>query len=407
MRTLPALAPALSALLLLACGDGGGTGGSGGGSGGSSSSSSGSTSSGTTSSSSSSSGSGAGPSCSSFAEAARITSHTISAAASARAVTAQRGDGSIVAWPGADGSIHVLPLDAADAPAGAEITVEGTDVFGAAATASDIALLVSRPPDFVTFVRLDNAGAKLASADLVGGGDHATVGVEWFGEFARTGRLVARGDGTYAAYHALHRRWPDNVGHQGDTLRLLGADGKALSGGWDWGCSHSMDQRLAHGPSGLVPICIADCYPGKGIYFNHQSAQITPDPGANCAGGYTTQLGGLVAVKDGFFLVYGDASLAGHLGHFDTTGKPISDRALTESPQARLAAYGDGLLLGTPRSTGMGIVKLDAAGEPTGDAVDISPELPVHDFESRADGEVAWASVHADTLTVVRVRKCE
>lgn len=407
MRTLTALVPALSTLLVLACGGGGGTGGSGGGGASSSSSSSGNTSSGTSSSSSSSSsGTGAAPACTSLADAVRVTTHTVAAAASPKAVTAQRGAGSVVAWAGSDGSVHALPLDASDAVAGAEITTEGTEVFGAAATASDVALLVSRNPDFMSFVRLDNTGAKVASADLVGGGDHATMGVEWFGEFARTGRLVSQGAGQYAAYHALHRRWPDNIGHQGDTLRLLGADGKPLSGGWDWGCSHSMDQRLAAGPNGVVPICIADCYPGKGIYFNHNDAMITEDPGANCAGGYTTQLGGLVAVSDGFFLVYGDASSNGHLGHFDKAGKPISDRALTESPQSRLAAYEDGLLLGSPSGAGTTLVRLDASGQATSETTQVAVPAPEHDFESRSDGEVAWASIQGTTLTVVRVRKC-
>jgi hypothetical protein len=101
--------------------------------------------------------------------------------------------------------------------------VDGSQVFGVVAGAGDVALLVSRPPDFMTFIRVDMKGAELAKADLVGGGDHNVVGVEWFGEFANTGRLVGQKDGTYAAYHALHRRWPDMIGHQGDTLRLLDA----------------------------------------------------------------------------------------------------------------------------------------------------------------------------------------
>lgn len=356
---------------------------------------------------SSTGGGGSGPGCSSLADAIRVTHLTVSTAATSYGViTAQRGDGSIVAWAGGDGLVHVLPLDANDAAAGAELTVPGDRVFGAAATADDVALLVARPPDFMTFTRIDLAGQTLASADLVGGGDHNTVGVEWFGEFAQTGRLVAQSDGSYAAYHALHRRWPDNIGHQGDTLRLLGKDGSAQNGGWDWGCSHSIDQRLAVGPTGLVPICVADCYPGKGIYFRHDAAQITEDPGANCAGGVFTALGGLVAVADGFFLVYQDDQGGAHLGHYDAQGALLSTRALGEPGTSRLALYEDGLLIGIPANATTGFEKLDSNGEPTGEKTGVVLNLPDQDFESRTDGEVAWATAAGTDITVVRVKSC-
>jgi hypothetical protein len=283
--------------------------------------------------------------------------------------------------------------------------VDGSQVFGVAAGAGDVALLVSRPPDFMTFVRVDMTGTELVKVDLVGGGDHATIGVEWFGEFAQTGRLAVHKDGTYAAYHALHRRWPDNIGHQGDTLRMLDASGNAV-GGWGWGCSHSLDQRIASGPNGLVPICISDCYPGKGIYFNHQSSEITPDPNADCAGGYSTKLGGLVATDTGFFLVYQDAQGGAHLGAFDTSGKATSDRALAVEGSSRLARYGSGMLLGSSGGGGTSLQQLDASGQDVGAPAMVTTPLPDQDFEGRSDGEVAWASVSGANLSVVRVQTC-
>lgn len=342
-------------------------------------------------------------------EAARITSVAISGASSARAITAQAGAGSVVAWPAPDGKIHITPLDAQDQRSGDDILVDGSQVFGVAASDSDVALLVARPPDYMTFVRVDTKGAVLATTNLVGGGDHAVVGTEWFGEFATTGRLVARGDGTYAAYHALHRRWPDDVGHQGDTLRLLDASGNAAGGGWDWGCSHSMDQRLAAGPNGLVPICIADCFPGKGIYFNHNASELTSDPAANCAGGFSTLLGGLVATGAGFFLVYQDAQGMAHLGAFDAGGKPASDRALTVKGSSRLARYFDGMLLGSEGPSGTVLQALDASGKDVGEPATIAAPLPEQDFEGRTGdtgNEVAWARANGAALDVVRVRVC-
>ncbi len=359
--------------------------------------------------STSSSSTGGAPPCTAdtLAESVRVVTVDGATPNGTRAITAQAGSGSVVAWMGADG-VHITPLDAVDGRAGADVVVEGTQIFGVAATESDAAVLVARAPDFMTFIRVDRAGAVLARADLVGGGDHATQGVEWFGEFALTGRLVGQGDGTYAAYHALHRRWPDNIGHQGDTLRLLDASGAPLGGGWDWGCSHSMDQRLAHGPGGLAAICIADCYPGKGIYFNHQASMITDDPAANCAGGFTTLLGGLVATATGFALVYQDDEAVAHLGLFDGSGASTSDRVLDVAGSSRLAAYADGMLLGAQGGSGAALTRLDAAGVPAGSPAEIAGlGLPDQDFEGRSDGEVAWATVAGGALAVARVRVCE
>jgi len=354
-----------------------------------------------------SSGGGAPPcTAETLAESVRIVTVADAAPSGSRAVTSQAGSGSVVAWVGADG-VHITPLDAVDARAGSDVVVEGTQVFGVAATETDAAVLVARAPDYMTFIRVDRAGTVLARADLVGGGDHAVEGVEWFGEFAQTGRLVRQADGTYAAYHALHRHWPDGIGHQGDTLRLLDGSGVAVGSGWGWGCSHSMDQRLAYGPGGLIPICISDCYPGKGIYFNHQSSMITDDPGANCAGGFATLLGGLVSTATGFALVYQDDTALAHLGLFDVNGVNTSDRMLDVSGSSRLAAYEGGLLLGAQGASGASLTRLDAAGVAVGDAAEVPAGLPDQDFEGRADGEVAWATASGGALSVARVRICE
>ncbi|MFH2005067.1 MAG: hypothetical protein ABI333_00640 [bacterium] len=339
-----------------------------------------------------------------LADAVRLTDVSISNTLGSQAITAEVGAGSVVAWAATDG-IHVTPLDGDDQRAGVDLVVEGSRVFGVEATAADIALLVSRPPDYMTFTRVDHQGAVLASADLVGGGDHGVEGVEWFGEFATTGRLVARDDGTYAAYHALHRHWPDGVGHQGDTLRLLDAAAQPLGGGWGWGCSHSMDQRIAFGSTGLVPICIADCYPGKGIYYNHNQALITEDPAANCAGGYTTALGGLVAVADGFWLVFQDDDGGAHLGHYDAGGQLLNERLLSVEGSSRLAAYGNVFLLGSAGGGGCSLQELDATGADIGVSFNAAVSLPAQDFESRSNGEVAWAVASGTTLTVVRVQR--
>lgn len=420
MRTAILLVLSIGLVFTVACSDdedsgGGGTAASGastspGGTGGTGASGAtgGTGASGATGTTTTSTPTGGAPPCDaeSLEESVRITEVSIDGASSQRAITAQAGSASVVAWVAQDG-VHVTPLDVVDERFGPDLVTEGTNVFGVAASVDDVALLVSRAPDYMTFVRMDLAGNVLASTDFVGGGDHNVEGTEWFGEFARTGRLVARDDGTYAAYHALHRHWPDGVGHQGDTLRLIDGQANELGGGWGWGCSHSMDERLAFGPTGLVPICISDCYPGKGIYFNHNDQQITDDPAANCGGGYSTMLGGLVAVADGFWLVYQDAQGGAHLSHHGAQGQLIDERSLAVAGSSRLALYDAGMLLGVTGGGGSSIQLLDAAGQDTGQSAAVSAPLPDQDFESRDDGEVAWASAAGTTLTVVRVRICE
>ena len=59
---------------------------------------------------------GTGPSCSALSDAVRVSHVTAgSPALSNRAITAQRGEGSVVAWAANDGKVHAQPLDANDA----------------------------------------------------------------------------------------------------------------------------------------------------------------------------------------------------------------------------------------------------------------------------------------------------
>jgi hypothetical protein len=51
--------------------------------------------------------------------------------------------------------------------------------------------------------------------------------------------------------------------------------------------------------------------------------------------------------------------------------------------------------------------RLDANGADVGAPASLSAPLPDLDFESRSDGEVAWASAGATSLSVVRVRVCD
>ncbi|MCC6646038.1 MAG: hypothetical protein IT374_10760 [Polyangiaceae bacterium] len=342
------------------------------------------------------------PACSgaSLSAATRVTPLASSSGASGNVVTSERPSGSAVAWS-AGGKVHLTPLDAVDARAGADVVLDGDVVYGLVASDAGAAALFSRQPDYMTFVRVDWSGKELARVDLLGGKDHAVKGNEWFYEFAKTGRL-ARGEADgYVAYFALHRRWPDGIGHQGDTLRFLDADGKPKAGGWGWGCSHSMDLRLATLGASTGTICISDCYPDKGIFFQHDKVKITSDPKANCAGGFTTDLGGFVATQDGYFLSYTDAAGASHLAKLGADGKVAATTDL-DVPDTRLARRGKGLLLGRGGGA-VTLQALDASGAAVAPPEAVGASLPALDFESRSDGDVAWGFASGAGVSVVRV----
>ncbi|HZO14931.1 MAG TPA: hypothetical protein VFB62_16765 [Polyangiaceae bacterium] len=363
----------------------------------------------TSSSNNTSTGSAGAPPCSAanLSEAVRISDVAVDGA-SASALYAPSPSGGWAAWAGSDGQVHLTPLDAVDARAGDDLLIEALAPFGLVASASELSVLVSRSPDYMTFMRLDTSGNVVASVDLVGGGNHNNVGTEWFGEFARTGRLVEQNPGEYAAYFALHRRWPDNIGHQGDTLRLLDASGQPRGGGWDWGCSHSIDQRIAASAGQLAPICIADCYPGKGIYFNHDQAQIIDDPSANCAGGVSTTLGGLISSSDGSWLSYAkDGNY--RLAKLDGNGQTTVDLELPSAMRHRLATYEGDLLLAYEDGSGVVLERRDPAGAAIGAAETISGIglPPEHDLASLENGDVAWAFAQGTTLSIVRLRSCD
>jgi hypothetical protein len=234
-------------------------------------------------------------------------------------------DGTAFAWA-SGGKVYVAWASAAGASAGAPFEVSGKSVHGLARGPSGLAVLVSRATDELWFVRFNAAGEVGAETKLTGTCDHAVVGCEWYSYTAQFhaegGRLFWNGT-HYGAYFPIYRRWPDNIAHTGDTLRLLDDSGAAKTGGWSWGCSHSLDVRLAQSGTTLAPVCLSDCYKSKGISFKNDKVLFS-EPSGNCAGTSGATLGGLVALVGNFYMSYasseGRASKDIGLVRFSTTG---------------------------------------------------------------------------------------
>ncbi len=293
--------------------------------------------------------------------------------------------------------------------------VAGSGVLGFAAGPNEFGLLVPRPPDQLVLVRIGATGGSLPETVLIAGGDHAVVGVEWFGEFALTGRLVRNPNG-YSAYSALHRRWPDLIGHQGDQLREVRDDG-TVSAEWTWGCSHSGDQRLFRSAAGLAPICQSDCYPVKGILFNHNGPIISSEPTGNCAGVYGGELGGIAAADGGFWFDY--ASKEGRpnedvaLVQLSASGTVLSRRWITQTAadesRPQLANFDGALAAGWLAGGERWVQRFDATGAAVGSAETLTASAPFptdSDWVSQSNGDVVWAFAQGGALQVARLRAC-
>eukprot|EP00033_Pygsuia_biforma_P001437 GCRY01001622.1.p1 GENE.GCRY01001622.1~~GCRY01001622.1.p1 ORF type:complete len:590 (+),score=86.04 GCRY01001622.1:166-1935(+) len=124
----------------------------------------------------------------------------------------------------------------------------------------------------------------------------------------------------FAAYYKIHGCSPGvtdwAAGHEGDTYKFFSADGPSpfdnsvsegtSLGGWAWGCSHSMEERLVYNPSlqAFAAVCLSDSYPSYGIHFNHNGHKIF-NVMANARGYTEGGLGGLVELgKDGYAMTF-------------------------------------------------------------------------------------------------------
>lgn len=344
---------------------------------------------------------------------AAIQTRTLPATASGTVHVAETAAGAALAWHSGT-AVEVALLDPADVRTGG-FTVAGDGVLGLAAGAGELGLLIPRAPDQLLFVRVSLSGAVLEEQLLITGGDHAVQGVEWFYEFARTGRVVKTPDG-YATYSALHRRWPDGIGHQGDTLKHVRPDAGHFDA-WGWGCSHSGDQRLAVSGGEVGALCLSDCYPQKAIMFNHRQTLISDEPAGNCAGGYGGELGGLVSDGDaGFALTY--ASREGR-GTWDVAlvwlspqGQLLQRTWLTtdagDERGAKLARFDGALLAGWRSATTRFLQRLRPDGTPLAAAEAVTADFGSDDsdWQGLRNGDAVWARGTGSAIELVRVRAC-
>jgi hypothetical protein len=164
--------------------------------------------------------------------------------------------------------------------------------------------------------------------------------------------------------------------------------------------------------------CLSDCFPGQGVYFDHNH-EVSREPGGDCAGSIDATLGQLAPVASGFWLAVG--SSAGRDGHdialfsVDNDGNVGPKKWLTDTPgktedAAHLAPFASGLLAGWRESGQYLLARLDSSGAIAAGPTTVPSRLSEHnDFFLHPEGDVGWAYATADarSINLARVRRCE
>jgi len=122
------------------------------------------------------------------------------------------------------------------------------------------------------------------------------------------------GNDRYAAYFAVYGDSGWVEGHNGDQLTYVNSAGVIQSGGWDWGCSHSMAELISYHPTlaKFAPICASDCYSQKGVLTNNSQVVYSAD--GNCGGLTAAQLGQVALSNDTWKIVFNGLNRTGYVG---------------------------------------------------------------------------------------------
>lgn len=136
-------------------------------------------------------------------------------------------------------------------------------------------------------------------------------------------RLVY-GSGIYSAYWAVHGISGGYSGHEGDQLTFVNDSGVIQSGGWSWGCSHSMAELVGYhsNEAAFSAFCSTDCYPSPtGLKMNYSTTVYQGD--GNCRGLGSVQLGQMAEAETGWKILFNAQDTANSVAYgigFATAG---------------------------------------------------------------------------------------
>ena len=317
--------------------------------------------------------------------------------------------GAKIAWSDAEQQVHVTAIDGDGRRSATDVVVAGDEVRGLVAHADGGTAMLIVTGNVMSLQRLDAEGGTVFKKDLVGLQPQTVAGSKWVDSWGHEGRLVFA-ENTYAAYFGHTQFFGANGKHQGDLLWFFDPDGNKITRereGWDWGCSHSLDLRLAHNGTRFGPVCLSDAYPKEGFHFNHREQMIRAEPSGDGAGGSDARLGGWVPLPNGFLMSFaspeGRASTDVGLVHVSNDAEIGAVRWLTNSAAVvedgpHLARYGRDQFLASWTADA---AHLAALVKEDGTFIEgpVAIEAPIgarNDMMTMPDGDVAWAHAWGD-----------
>jgi len=384
--------------------------------------------------------------------------------------------GSRVAFMGKDGMVHIAQLDAGDQLVSGSVfgmpAFDMQDVYaddsggvvlvsrnatgggtGNCGTPSNLCGIPPNPPDpcwDMYMVRFDGCGHETWATKLTTssaslppystGPTGLQVFMIWW--YAHNGRIAFDPTnnhyaGYYGAAISVSQGGCINI-HQGDEMRVVDTSGNIVSGGFDWGCSHSAFERMTWDGTKFVTVCNNDADPGGNktgrMAFAPASATIYPVNELNA------ELGAVIkAGAGGYWLVLSDVRPGQpttapalddvHLVH-TTTGAADSDITLASDTglndrAPHLAAFGKNRMLAaweTSTKTDHLLqtdtsrrLYLQALDDTTGAAQGAAYYVPgvtgsrYQDFRTYSDGSVAYVAPgsSASKIRILRVFPCK
>jgi hypothetical protein len=379
--------------------------------------------------------------------------------------------GSRIASMGSDGKVHIIELDANDTLTGSPVTIVAKDFEDILADTKGGVLLVTRdaqgggtlncgnpsnlcgtPPSPAVpcydmyMVRFDGAeetwSTKLtnSSATLPPYSTSATgpeVYMIWW--YAHHGRLASDGTnfaGFFGAAISVTQSGCINI-HQGDRMKVVSPTGAIITGGFDWGCSHSGYERILWDSrvNKYITICkndaATDGLSGKIAYAPSMSKILAVDLNYS-------NIGNIVTEGDGGYWTISSVTQSGQtagtdgladvsLIHFKsgTADKevPVAVSTTLNERAPHLANYGaTNLLAAWEQSTMKGDLVYGASGRTmyiqvldakTGGLVSAPISVDVkgnryQEFRSFPDGSVAYVAPgsSASKVKILRVMPC-
>lgn len=323
----------------------------------------------------------------------------------------------LLAYLSYNGKVRIISLNQNLLPDGIDVAIEANELRGLATSNNGFAVMIQRGADEMALVGFDENGGKKFDTTIIGNVNHQEtwakyVKREW-GDYGTLGFY----NNQYVAYFGHSMNWGEQGEHQGDLLWFFDTEGNKVGGMWDWGCSHSLNVRLAFNSNKLGAVCLSDCYPQKAICFNHREAIIHNEPSGNCAGRSNAELGGLVAFEDGFYHTFlsaeGRESKDLAIVKISNNTQVSSPIWLTNTPNiqesnAHLARYGENLLVAFKANEIVKIGLVDKNGnfiKPIEDIAEINFNEETI-FENSSSGDVIWAFGEGSNLLMYMARYC-